>query len=220
MSAQAGSSRGRRQATKQDIKQDSEIVIVDDDDNMRELLTTILSLEGYPVVGFADGEAFLKRKSAQMPVCVFLDVVMPGRSGIEILKELSAQKYAAPIFLISGRDDTPLVVEALKSGARDFLPKPFDPYTAVLRVRDAVELWNSRDEKQSSAKLETMEFPGHIRLTRREAEVLSQIVKGLSSKNIGEALGIGKRTVDNFRMSIMRKLGAKNAADLVRIIMS
>jgi two-component system, LuxR family, response regulator FixJ len=216
MSAQAGSARGHRQS----IKRDSEIVIVDDDNNMRDLLTAVLSLEGYPVVSFADGESFLKRKNAQAPVCVFLDVVMPGRSGMEILKELNAQKYEAPIFLISGRDDTPMVVEALKSGARDFLPKPLDPYAAVQRVRDAVELWNSRGEQQSSSKLELMEFPGHIRLTRREAEVLAQIVKGLSSKDIGQALGIGKRTVDNFRMSIMRKLGAKNAADLVRIIMS
>jgi len=216
MGTQPSSARGRHQPQ----MRGNEIIIVDDDSNMRDLLTAILSLEGYPVISFADGESFLRSRGTQTPVCVFLDVVMPGRSGMEILKELTARKFEAPIYLISGRDDTPTVVEALKSGARDFLPKPFDPYTAVQRVRDAVEMWNSRDEKQSSSKLEALEFSGNVRLTRREAEVLSHIVKGLSSKDIGQVLGIGKRTVDNFRMSIMRKLGAKNTADLVRIIMS
>jgi FixJ family two-component response regulator len=201
-------------------RHDNEIFIVDDDDGMRELLSAILSLEGYEVIGFEDGETFLRKAGDRTPVCVFLDVIMPGRSGMDILKELSARRYQAPVFLISGRDETPVVVEALKSGARDFLPKPFDPYTAVQRVRDAVEIWNGRDEQQSGTDLADKEFPGRVRLTRREAEVLAQIIRGVSSRDISVALGIGKRTVDNFRTSIMRKLGARNAADLVRIIMS
>jgi FixJ family two-component response regulator len=220
MSIQARTAGGRQQSATRSHRHGGEIFIVDDDDNMRDLLTAILSLEGFDVVSFADGETFLKKAAGRVPVCLFLDVVMPGRSGMEILKELSARKYESPIFLISARDETPVVIEALKSGARDFLPKPFDPYTAVERVRDAVEIWNGREEKQSSAGLEAKEFPGHVRLTRREAEVLAQIVQGVSSKEISKTLGIGKRTVDNFRMNIMRKLGAKNIADLVRIIMS
>ena len=198
----------------------SEIFVVDDDDNMRELLEAILSLEGYPVTSFADGEIFLKTASTRIPLCLFLDVVMPGRSGIEVLKELAARRYEAPIFLISGRDDTAMVVDALKSGAQDFLHKPFDPYTAVQRVRDAVEFWGRRYAKQTSTGLEAMQFTDDVRLTRREAEVLAQIAQGLSSKEISIALGIGKRTVDNFRMSIMKKLGAKNAADLIRIVLT
>jgi FixJ family two-component response regulator len=199
----------------------SEIFIVDDDGDMRRLLGAILSLEGYPVTSFADGETFLRAAGSRTPVCLFLDVVMPGRSGIEVLKELAARGYEAPIFLISGRGDTPMVVDALKSGARDFLRKPFDPYAAVERVRDAVELWARRDEEQNGAAgLETREFFGRARLTRREAEVLAHLVRGASSKDIGAALGIAKRTVDNFRMSIMKKLRARNTADLVRIMLS
>jgi FixJ family two-component response regulator len=202
------------------VKHDGEIFIVDDDDNMRDLLASILSLEGFPITTFSDGETFLRKAGSQTPVCLFLDVIMPGRSGLEILKELHARQYPAPIFLISARDESPNVVEAFRNGARDFLAKPFDPYAAVERVRDAVELWNSREARRPSAELEAMALPGGARLTRREAEVLSHIVHGVCSKDIGTTLGIAKRTVDNFRTSIMRKLGAKNAADLVRIVMS
>jgi two-component system, LuxR family, response regulator FixJ len=204
----------------QGIRHDGEIFIVDDDENMRGILKAILSLEGFPVIGFADGETFLKTASTRIPVCIFLDIVMPGRSGLEILKELTARRYEAPIFLISGLDDTPTVVDALKHGAHDFLNKPFDPYTAVQRVRDAVELWSARDKKRNPSEIEAMEFPGKVQLTRREADVLAQIVRGLSSRDTSRILGIGKRTVDNFRMSIKKKLGAKNTADLVRIVMS
>src|ERR1039458_8650374 len=91
----------------QDIKHGGEIFIVDDDESTRDILKLILSLEGFPVTCFADGETFLKQASARIPVCVFLDVVMPGRSGIDILKELRTRHYEAPIFLISAQDDTP-----------------------------------------------------------------------------------------------------------------
>ena len=231
MSIQARESSARRRTAQRDdaprerakpaaAQHGSEIFVIDDDDDMRDLLSAILSLEGFEVTSFPDGETFLRQAGGRVPVCVFLDIVMPGRSGMDILKELNARKYESPIFLISGRDETPIAIEALKSGARDFLPKPFDPYTAVQRVRDAVDLWAARAERHSSDGFETKEFPGHVRLTRREAEVLAQIVRGISSREIGEALGIGKRTVDNFRMNIMKKLGARNIADLVRIIMS
>jgi len=197
-----------------------EIFIVDDDEDMREILASILSLEGYPVIGFSDGDTFLKKASNKIPVCVFLDFVMPGRSGLDVLHELHARNYPSPIFLISARDDTPMVVDALKHGANDFLHKPFDPYRAVELVREAVELWRGRQEKQNPMDLEDREFPGKIHLTRREAEVLTLIVRGQSSKEVGTNLGIGPRSVDNLRTSIMRKLGARNVADLVRIVMS
>jgi two-component system response regulator FixJ len=207
-------------AQRRDVKHSNEIFVVDDDDCVRDILSSILSLEGFPVTCFEDGETFLEKASERMPVCLFLDVVMPGRSGLQVLKELNARRYAAPIFLVSARDDTALVVEALRNGGADFLRKPFDPYTAVQRVRDAVEIWNIRDEK-SAPEPEAELGPGPVRLTRLEAsEVLAQVVRGVSSKEIGRILGIEKRTVEYFRVSIMKKFGAKNAADLMRIVMS
>jgi FixJ family two-component response regulator len=202
------------------IKHDGEIFIVDDDAGIRAILTLILSMEGFPVTSFADGETFLEQARKKIPICVFLDVFMPGRSGINILQELKALRFKAPVFLISARDDTPMIVEGIKSGAHDFLRKPFDPYTAVQRVRDAIELWNIRIEKTEISEIEAMEYPDRVRLTRREAEVLAQIVRGLSSNDTAKSLGIGKRTVDHFRSRLLKKFRAKNTVDLVRIVLA
>jgi two-component system response regulator FixJ len=196
------------------------IVVVDDNEDMRELLTLILSTEGYPIASFADGEAFLRKADASLPICVFLDIVMPGRSGIHILKELNTRRYEAPVFIMSARNDTSTVVEGLKSGAQDFLAKPFDPYTAVQRVRDALEIWSSRNEKKGASDLIRTEFPGNVRLTRREAEVLAELIKGASRSEIGKSLDVGKRSIDTFIYNLMRKFNAKKSIDLVRIAMS
>ncbi len=121
---------------------------------------------------------------------------------------------------MSALNDTPTVVEGLKSGAKDFLLKPFDPYAAVQRVRDALEVWNSRHEKKNVTDLIRTEFPGNIRLTRREAEVLAELIRGASRTEIGASLAVGKRSIDTFIYDIMRKFKAKKSIDLVRIAMS
>jgi FixJ family two-component response regulator len=202
------------------VPQARSIVMVDDDDDMREILTLVLSTEGHPIVSFADGETFLKKADTRAPICVFLDIVMPGRSGITILKELNARRYEAPVFLMSASNDTATVVEGIKSGAKDFLQKPFDPYAAVLRVRDALEMWSSRNEKRNVSDLVRTEFPGNVRLTRREAEVLAELIRGASRSEIAKSLALTKRTVDGFIFQLMRKFKAKKAIDLVRIAMS
>src|ERR1700691_1444431 len=90
-----------------DFKPVNEIFVVDDNEEYRELLSAILALEGFAVTGFPEGASFLREASSRIPLCVFLDVVMPGPSGLEILKKLNARNYAAPIFLISARRDSP-----------------------------------------------------------------------------------------------------------------
>lgn len=204
----------------QAITQARQIVVVDDNEDMRDLLTLILSTEGHPIVCFPDGEAFLRKAHASVPICVFLDIVMPGRSGLQILKELNARRYEAPIFMMSALNDTPTVVEGLKGGAQDFLQKPFDPYAAVQRVRDALDIWTNRDEKKSAPDLIRTEFPGKVRLTRREAEVLAQLIKGASRTEIAKSLAVGNRSIDKFIYDMMRKFKAKKTIDLVRIAMS
>jgi FixJ family two-component response regulator len=206
--------------TPSESKPVNEIFVVDDNEEYRDLLSAVLALEGFQVTGFAEGGAFLKEASARVPVCVFLDVVMPGQSGLDILKRLNARSYAAPIFLISARRDSPMVVEAMKNGAHDFIEKPFDPYTAVLRVRDAVELWGRRASGTRAVDLDVAAFDTGVRLSHMERAVLTQIVAGAANAEAAEALGITKQSVANHRWRITRKLGARNSADLVRLVLS
>jgi FixJ family two-component response regulator len=199
---------------------EGEIFIVDDDPAIRDALSVVLTLEGYHVTGFSEGNGFLAAARARTPVCILLDVNMPGRSGLDILKELNGEQYGAPIFIISGQGDIPMAVDAIKNGALDFIEKPFDADTVVGRVRDAVEAWARRAAGEGQSDILSMQFPGHQQLTPREREVLAQIAGGSSNKEAGRRLGISPRTIEVHRARIMEKLGAKNAADLVRIVLS
>jgi FixJ family two-component response regulator len=194
-----------------------EIFIVDDDPLVLNALSIVLSREGYEVTGFGEGGSFLAAAKSRTPTCIILDVQMPGQSGLDILRELNAQQYAAPIFIISGVGDIPMAVEAIKNGALDFIQKPFDASTVVTRVREAVEAWARRAQRGEGI---SKTFPGHDLLTARERDVLGQIASGSSNKQAGRELGISPRTIEVHRARIMEKLGAKNAADLVRIVLS
>jgi two-component system response regulator FixJ len=197
-----------------------EIFIVDDDNLVLNALNVVLSREGYQVTGFAEGTSFLAAARARTPTCIILDVQMPGQSGLDILKELNAQQYPAPIFIISGVGDIPMAVEAIKNGALDFIQKPFDATTLVTQVREAVDAWGRRAKNGGGGDILNKQFPGHDLLTSRERDVLAQIAAGSSNKQAGRELGISPRTIEVHRARIMEKLGAKNAADLVRIVMS
>jgi FixJ family two-component response regulator len=196
-----------------------EIFIIDDDAAVRDALSVVFTLEGYRVTSFGEGSSFLGAAHSATPACVLLDVHMPGMSGLDVLKKLNAQHYAAPIFIISGQADIPMAVDAIKHGALDFIEKPFDAHTVVVRVREAIDAWVRRAEKGDSDVL-PHQFPGRDTLTPREAEVLGQIAGGASNKEAGRTLGISPRTIEVHRARIMEKLGARNAADLVRIVLA
>jgi FixJ family two-component response regulator len=199
----------------------AELFIVDDDPMICDLLGVTFNSEGYQVKTFIDGEEFNRvARSRTPPACVILDFLMPGRSGPDILKEIHAPSYAAPIIVMSGMAGIPMAVEAIKSGAFDFIEKPFALRALVDRVSDAIAAWaRHRMDGNNSVRLRT-KFSGCPPLTPREAEVLAEIVGAASNKETGQHLGISPRTVDIHRAHIMTKLGAKNTADLVRIALS
>ena len=114
---------------------DREVFIVDDDPTVRDLLSEVFAQAGYRAVSFVDGASFVEAARDRVPACVILDIYMPGRSGLEILKDLDAPNYPAPIFVASGRGDIPSAVEAIKNGAFDFIEKRLDAATLVARVR-------------------------------------------------------------------------------------
>jgi FixJ family two-component response regulator len=195
----------------------SEIFIVDDDPSVRAALSVALCGEGFQVTGFAEGGPFLAAARSRTPGCVLIDVHLPGCSGVDLLKALDAQHYPAPIFVISGLGDIPTAVDAIRHGALDFIEKPFDPTTLVTRVRDAIDAWQQNAGAESS--ILATNFPGHERLTPREREILERVARGASSKEAGRELAISPRTVEVHRARIMEKLGAKNAADLMRVVL-
>jgi len=196
-----------------------DVFVVDDDVSVRDALAAVFEVAGFQVTRFAEGDSFVAAARAHPPACVLLDVHMPGRSGLEILRDIDAQRFGAPIFVISAQGDIPTAVEAIRKGAYDFIEKPFDPEQVVARVRAAVEGFSQRDgARRVDPRL--LRVPCCERLTPRERDVLVQIASGASNKEAGRQLGISPRTIEVHRARIMEKLGARNTADLVRIVLT
>jgi two-component system response regulator FixJ len=197
-----------------------EIFIVDDDYDMREALSSILRKEGYRTAAFADGRSFVRLARGQTPACVLLDLCMPDLSGLDVLKEIDARNYPAPILMISAQEDVLNVVQAMRNGAFDYLEKRLDANAIVTRVFDAIESWKQLRERDESPAPVSPSIRGYYQLTRREREVLTQIAGAASNKETARNLGISPRTVEIHRGRIMHKLGAKNSVDLMRIVMN
>ena len=195
----------------------TEIFVVDDDPAVRDALRLVLELEGFRVTAFPEGGSSLAAVRQRQPGCVVLDVHMPGRSGLEVLQELGPG-FTPPVFMISGQGDIPMAVEAIKHGAHDFLEKPFDAETVIARIREALAARVQQAARPAGQGLAP--FAGEEQLTPREREVLERIAMGASNKEAGRQLGISPRTIEVHRARIMEKLGARNTADLVRIVYS
>ena len=194
-----------------------EIFVVDDDPAIRDLLALLFSRRGYKVACFADGANLSNAMRTHSPTCILLDVHIPGASGIDILKELNAQNHPAPVFIISGRGDIPMAVDAIKSGALDFIEKPFRGSEVVERVEEAIAADCRRKREWPRGPSYQFYFPGSEPLTAREQEVLALLMTGATNKAAGKQLGISHRTIEIHRARIMEKLGAKSAADMIRI---
>ena len=197
----------------------TEIFVVDDDETMRDTLSAVFTPEGYRVTCFAEGQSFLIAARARTPSCILLDVNMPGRSGLDMLRELDAPHYPAPILIVSGQGDVPTAVNAIKGGALDFIEKPIEAAAVVARVREAIMAWPRRPANGNGDADSLAQVQGAGLLTPREREVLARVIAGASNKEAGRTLAISPRTVEVHRARIMDKLGAKNAADLVRIVL-
>ncbi|HLH96108.1 MAG TPA: response regulator [Xanthobacteraceae bacterium] len=197
-----------------------EVFIVDDDPAVREVLSMVFAQAGFRPTCFADGAALLAGARLAVPACIILDVNIPGRSGLDILKQLNAEDYPAPIFVISGEGDIPMAVSAIRSGALDFIEKPFRGLEVVERIKESIVAWARRQQESASSGAAALAVPGREPFTRRERDVLNLILAGASSKEAGRKMGISPRTVEFHRARIMEKVDAKNTADLIRIVMS
>jgi two-component system response regulator FixJ len=148
--------------------------------------------------------------------CIVSDVRMPGMSGLDLVRHLVARSVVAPIILITGHGDIDMAVSAIKSGAFNFIEKPFDEARLLASIRNALEIARQRaldaaEMKELHSRLQT--------LSERQRQVMELAVAGLSNKEIGSRLNISPKTVENHRAWVMERTGAKNLAELVRIAM-
>lgn len=193
-----------------------EILIIDDEPRDSGPLAAIFRSEGFCVATFEDGDLFIGAVRARPAACLILDVNMPERSGLEVLKEIDAANHDALVVVLSGVVTIPIAVEAVKLGAFDVIEKALDPQIIVERTRTLMRAWKIwRD----NARARSMAFPGVERLSQRERDVLAEITAAASNKEAGRSLGLSPRTVEAHRAHIMQKLGAKNTADLVRLVL-
>src|ERR1700688_619688 len=196
-----------------------EIFIADDEEWIRDSLSEQFTLSGYQVTTFEEATSLVVAARVRIPACIILDICMPGPSGLDTLKQLDAAKYPAPIFVVSGRGDIPSAVQAIKDGAYDFIEKQTDARSIVERVDRRIAAWASRQQQYQAPEIKWQYFPGRDQLTRREIEVLGRITAAASNKEAARDLGISRRTIEVHRKHIMQKLGAKNAVDLIRIVL-
>ena len=164
---------------------------------------------------FSDGPSLLAATRHHVPGCILLDADVSGSTGSDLLNELG-HRVTAPIVIMADDANVEMAVSAMKKGAKDFMAKPLVADAVAGRVREA--LAEKRPGNGSSPNV--VSVPGGDRLTPREREVLQRISAGASNKEAGRQLGISPRTVEVHRARIMEKIGARNTADLVRIVYS
>jgi FixJ family two-component response regulator len=199
------------------VEDGAEIYVVDDEPLVRDTIVAMLTSAGHRAVCFSDGAGLIAKLNIRAPVCVFLDVGIPGKSGLDILKEIRASRDGVPIFMISGDADIPMAVEAMRRGATNFIEKPFRAKQILDCVQMAIDSLAARSAPQWPAGDTGFSFPGREPLTPRERDVLELLVGGCSNKDVARKLDISPRTAEDHRAKIMKKLGARNIADLVRI---
>jgi two-component system response regulator FixJ len=194
---------------------DADIVhVVDDDEAMRDSMAFLLRAENFQVKTYADAADFLNALPQINTGCIVTDVRMPGMSGIELLQRLRELKVSLPVIVVSGHGDVPLAVEAMKTGALDFIEKPFDDEVFLHAVRMALSTYavDSQREAQKATINSRLES-----LSNREREVLEGLVAGHPNKTIAFDLGISPRTVEIYRANVMEKMQAKSLSELVRM---
>ena len=190
------------------------VFIIDDDDSVRRGLSDLLHSANYEVETFATAEDFLARKPFSGIGCVILDVRMPGMSGLDLQERLNQVEKSMPIVFITGHGDLPMGVDAMKKGAVDFLPKPFDDEQLLAAVEIALE----KNRQTTSAFEELQGFRERLEaLSPREFEIFRLVIGGYLNKQIAFALNIAEQTVKIHRGRVMRKLQVDSLADLVRL---
>jgi two-component system, LuxR family, response regulator FixJ len=191
------------------------IYVVDGDAVARQTLCSSLGSAGYEVTCFADGTALLSEVRARTPACIVLEAGIADGSGLEVLKKLRRNDCPSPVVMAASNADIPTAVDAIRNGAFDFVEKPFRLEEIVARIEAAIG-HQACEQPSNGVSKDQGRSADWEPLTPREREVLAHIVAGDSNKEMAQQLGLSWRTIEGYRASIMKKVGARNATDLVR----
>lgn len=192
------------------------VIVVDDDDAVRDSLAALLESSGYAVDTFASANEALDRCRLSGGACLVADVRMPGMTGIELQERLRESGISIPVIVVTGHGDIPLAVRAMKAGAVDFIEKPFSDDRILRAVADALAKPAPKfgDEADPAARAAV------DKLTEREREVLEYLASGYANKEVAKALDISPRTVEIHRSRVIEKLSAPSMSHLVRIALA
>jgi FixJ family two-component response regulator len=204
----------RNSSTKANASTEPVVFVVDDDDSMRHALARLFYSMKMRVEVFASAREFLKSNRPDVPSCLVLDVRLPGLSGLDFQAELAKQDIRIPIVFITGHGDIPMSVKAMKAGAIDFLAKPFRDQDLLDAVAAAIQGDQNRREQERVIS----DLKAHFEsLTPREREIMALVAGGLMSKQIAARFELSEITVKVHRSHLMRKMGARTVAELVRM---
>jgi FixJ family two-component response regulator len=190
------------------------VFVVDDDPSMRKALTNLFRSVGLRAEVFGSAREWLESKLPEVASCLVLDIRLPGLSGLDFQAELVKANIQIPIIFMTGHGDIPMTVKAMKAGAIDFLTKPFRDQDMLDAVAIAIERDRARRKEQKIVAELRAVFET---LTTRERDVLALVASGLMNKQIAAEIGLAEITVKIHRGHLMRKMGARSLADLVRM---
>jgi FixJ family two-component response regulator len=190
------------------------VFVVDDDASLRESLGDLFDSVGLRAMLFASATEFLAGTRPDAPSCLVLDIRLPGLSGLDFQTQLAAANIHIPIIIMTGYGDIPMSVRAMKAGAIDFLTKPFRDQDMLDAVTQAID----KDRKRRESDMEFADLRAHFALlTPREREVMTLVTTGLMNKQAAAQIGLSEITVKIHRGHVMKKMGARSLADLVRM---
>jgi len=190
------------------------VFVVDDDQAMRSSLKWLIESIGMQVKTYGSADEFLSSYFLDRAGCLLLDVRMPGMSGLDLQAYLAQEDSRLPVIIITGHGDVAMAVKAMKSGAVDFIEKPFYDEKLLTSIRNALEF----DEKRRALQSRRTEITVRLaELTPREHEVMAMVTEGRANKEIATVLGVSTKTVEAHRARVMDKMGASSLAELVRM---